>query len=56
MYKKYTVSLKNGKKYYLLAKHNREAMQLTGKFSKWCGEVLALEDEEGKIVVDNSEF
>lgn len=56
MYKKYVVNLKNGTKYYLLAKHNREAMKLIGKFTKWCGEVSILEDEQGKTIVDNNFF
>lgn len=53
MYKIYTVKLTNENEVPLLAKHNREAMQLAGKLSKWYGPIRTLTNEKGELVLQN---
>lgn len=53
MYKIYTVRLEKNYELPLLAKHNREAMKLSGKIAKWYGEIKQLIDDRGEIVIHN---
>lgn len=53
MYKLYTVKLTNGNEIPLIAKHNREAMQLAGKLSKWYGGIKTLTNEKGELIIEN---
>ncbi len=53
MYKLYTVKLTNENEMPLLAKHNREAMQLAGKLSKWYGDIKTLTNEKRELIIQN---
>ncbi|WP_317366369.1 hypothetical protein [uncultured Tyzzerella sp.] len=56
MYKIYLVKLLNGMEIPLLAKHNREAMVLTGRFQKWYGNVLKVINAKGMEVINNEKI
>ncbi len=56
MYKIYSVRLVNGTEIPLLAKHNREAMVLTGRFQKWYGDVLKVINDKGMEVINNEKI
>lgn len=56
MCKIYSVKLVNGAELPLLAKHNKEAMKLTGRVTKWYGNVLKVIDDKGKEIINNEKY
>lgn len=53
MYKTYLIKLVKGVETYLLARNNKEAMKLTGRATKWYGDVLKVIDNNGSEVINN---
>ena len=53
MYRTYLVRLVKGVETYLLARNNKEAMKLTGRATKWYGDVLKVIDNNGSEVINN---
>lgn len=53
MYKTYLMKLVKGVETYLLARNNKEAMKLTGRATKWYGDVLKVIDNNGSEVINN---
>ena len=56
MYKIYLVKLVNGTEIPLLAKHNREAMKLSGRIIRWYGNVSHVIDDKGMEVINNEKI
>ena len=56
MYKTYLVRLVKGIETYLLARNNKEAMKLTGRATKWYGDVLKVIDNNGSEVINNEKI
>ena len=56
MYKTYLVRLVKGVETYLLARNNKEAMKLTGRATKWYGDVLKVIDNNGSEVINNEKI
>ena len=56
MYKIYSVKLVNGMEVPLLAKHNREAMKLSGRIISWYGNVSKVINNENKEVINNEKI
>ena len=56
MYKIYLVKLVNNIAIHLLAKNNKEAMELTGRVTKWYGDVLKVIDDKGVEVINNEKI
>ena len=53
MYRTYLVRLVKGVETYLLARNNKEAMKLTGRATKWYGDVLRVIGNNGSEVINN---
>lgn len=56
MYKTYLMKLVKGVETYLLARNNKEAMKLTGRATKWYGDVLRVIDNNGSEVINNEKI
>ena len=56
MYKTYLMKLVKGVETYLLARNNKEAMKLTGRATKWYGDVLKVIDNNGSEVINNEKI
>ena len=56
MYKTYLMKLVKGVETCLLARNNKEAMKLTGRATKWYGDVLKVIDNNGSEVINNEKI